>query len=216
VLFLDQVTDLPHSSQSKLVAFLETQTFSRLGSAQRRQTRIRLITATNENLAELVASGRFRADLYYRIAVMTFDLPPLREQPELIEELAGRHLRRINLGRKPQLRLSPEFVGKLASHPFSGNIRELINILERAAAFADDVALPEHFIAPTLTGKASMLPPPVVDPGNGPAPLLKDVMQEFETFVLEKSIAENGSKRSAAKALGIDIATLVRKTKRNR
>jgi transcriptional regulator with PAS, ATPase and Fis domain len=211
ILFLDQITDLSASSQSKLVAFLETQTFSRLGSAQRRQARIRVIAATNENLSDLVASGAFRSDLYYRIAVMAFELPPLRNEAGRVEALAAHHLRRLNLGRTPQLRLSPEFVDRLKAHGYPGNIRELVNILERAAAAADQVAAAEHFVAPTPMALSAPVPTSQAD--AAPATNLKDLVKEFEAWVIEKSIAENRSKRGAAKSLGIDIATLVRKTK---
>lgn len=216
ILFLDQVTDLSPTSQMKLVAFLEAQTFSRLGSAQRRQVSIRLITSTNRNLQDMVADGRFRDDLYYRIAVVSLALSPLRGQLELIRAIAERQIQRINLGRKPALQLSEGFWQRLLTYQYPGNIRELSNILEHAAASADDVVLSEHFVTPVTP-----LAPPLSFAGNvaessvQPASF-RDLVQEFESWVLEKSIAENGSKRSAAKALGIDIATLVRKTKRKR
>ena len=217
VLFLDQVTDLSPTAQSKLVAFLETQTYSRVGSVQRRQARIRLVAATNENLPALVEKGTFRSDLYYRIAVMTFEQPALRDQPELLDLLVEQNLRRLNIGRKPQLRLSAEFIERIRTYRFPGNIRELANILQRAAAAADDVARAEHFIAPSVMENPD---PPVRPAANQGEPAaaagFKELVQAFETWLLEKSIAENGSKRSAAKALGIDIATLVRKTKRGR
>lgn len=221
ILFLDQVTDLSLASQSKLVAFLETQTFSRLGSTQRRQVRIRIIAATNENLVDRVSTGAFRSDLYYRIAIMPFVLPPLREQPNLIDVLIEHHLRTLNLGRKPVLRLSGEFLAQLHGHSYPGNVRELANILARVAALADDVAGAEHFIAPAILPELGPLQEQsvtqtVAEPGDVSPASFRDLVQEFETWVLEKSIAENGSKRSAAKALGIDIATLIRKTKRKR
>lgn len=216
ILFLDQVTDLSPTSQMKLVAFLEAQTFSRLGSGQRRQVSIRMITSTNRNLQDMVADGRFRDDLYYRIAVVPLALPPLRGQPEFIRAVAERQLQRINLGRKPLLHLSKGFWQQLLDYDYPGNIRELYNILDHAAASADDLALAEHFVTPA----ASLALPPTIagraaDNAAQPASF-RELVQEFETWILEKSIAENGSKRSAAKALGIDIATLVRKTKRKR
>ena len=214
VLFLDQIDDLSPHAQSRLVAFLETQTFSRLGSAQRRQARIRVVSASNADLPGLVASGLFRADLYYRIAVMVLELPPLRSQPDLLDALIEQQLRRLNLARRPQLLMSPDFGERLRAHAFPGNIRELVNILERAAAVAEDVARAEHFIVPKAAAGAGPAMPAAA-PGTASGSL-KDLVQEFEAYVLEKTIAENGSKRSAARALGIDIATLVRKTKRNR
>lgn len=212
-LFLDQVTDLSPVAQMKLVAFLENQTFSRLGSVQRRRARISLVTATNADLPALLESGDFRSDLYYRIAVVTLDLPALREQPELVAALTEHFLRRLNSGRTPVLRLSAAFTERLSAHAYPGNIRELANILERAAATADDVALSDHFDVPAPMARPAA--GPVADSAERPE-RFKDLVQAFEHWVLEKSIAEHGSKRSAAKALGIDIATLVRKTKRTR
>lgn len=217
ILFLDQVTDLSPAAQMKLVALLETQTFSRIGSTQRRRVRIRLITSTNEDLQSLVADGRFRRDLYYRICVVNITLPSLHDQPDLIEAVAYRQMQRINHGRKPTLKLSPEFSERLMRHDYPGNVREMINILEYAAAAADQIATAEHFCAPALPSSGSSVPEAVAastDPVNVTSRPLREIMQEFESWVLEKSIAENGSKRSAAKALGVDVATLVRKTRR--
>lgn len=210
LLFLDQITDLGPAAQARLVAFLETQTFSRVGSAQRRHAKLRIIAATNADLHELMANGAFRSDLFFRVAVMTFELPPLRSDPAMTEALLDHHLAGLNVGRKPALRLSKEFRELARTHPFPGNVRELVNILERAAASADELATAEHFIGPAA---APVRPSPAL-PMDIRAGNLKDIIQEFEAWVLEKSIAENGSKRSAAKALGIDIATLVRKTRR--
>ncbi|MDH6233878.1 transcriptional regulator with PAS, ATPase and Fis domain [Mesorhizobium soli] len=213
VLFLDQVTDLSPVSQARLVAFLETRTYSRLGSSQRRQVRIGLVAATNAHLRQMVVEGAFRADLYYRLAVVTLELPPLRGQTEFIRVATDSFVRRINMARRPALTLSPEFFRMLQEHDFPGNIRELSNIVEHAAASADDLARVQDFVVPLRT------PPPaptVVQPPPLGSAGLKNLVQEFESWVLEKSIAENGSKRSAAKALGIDIATLIRKTNRKR
>lgn len=216
ILFLDQITDLSVTAQMKLVSFLETQTFSRLGSMQRRRARLRFISSTNLDLQKCIVNGSFRQDLFYRIAVVTIPLPPLREQPDLVRVVADQMVHRINLGRKPQIRLSPEFTDLLLAHAYPGNLRELSNILEHAAASAEEIALAEHFIAPASA--SAVVEPERLERLDSAAPArasLKDLVQEFETWILEKSIAENGSKRSAAKALGIDIATLVRKTKRN-
>ncbi|MDR6759140.1 transcriptional regulator with PAS, ATPase and Fis domain [Mycoplana sp. BE70] len=216
ILFLDQITDLGPSAQAMLVAFLETQTFSRVGSAQRRHAKLQIIAATNADMDELMGEGLFRRDLYYRVAVMTFDLPPLRGDTAVIDTLLDHHLAALNVGRKPVLRLSSEFRELAHAHQYPGNIRELINILERAGASASELASAEHFIGPSAGSARPASPvnqaPP--HPIGSRAGNFKDLVQEFETWVLEKSIAENGSKRSAAKALGIDIATLVRKTKR--
>src|SRR5690606_38578665 len=92
ILFLDRVTDLSPASQTKLVAFLETKTYSRVDSAQTRRSDVRLIASANGNLPDLVAAGTFRDDLYYRIAVVSLALPPLRGQSELIAAIVERQL----------------------------------------------------------------------------------------------------------------------------
>ncbi|MBL0373785.1 sigma 54-interacting transcriptional regulator [Rhizobium sp. KVB221] len=218
-LFLDHVTDLSLACQMKLVAFFEAQTFNRVGSAQRRQVQVKVIAAANRTLPDMLADGRFREDLYYRLAVVSLILPPLRGQSDLIRAVAEAQLQRINYGRRPTLKLSEEFWEKLLGYDYPGNIRELSNILEHAAACADDLAMAEHFVTPIKPATASpKAGPAILNTDETPATpaSFRDLVQEFETWVLEKSIAENGSKRSAAKALGIDIATLVRKTNRKR
>lgn len=214
ILFLDRVTDLSPASQTKLVAFLETKTYSRVDSTQRRSSDVRLIASAHGNLPDLVAAGKFRDDLYYRIAVVSLTLPPLRGQPELIGSIVERHLQHINVERQPPLRLHEDFRQCLMSYDYPGNIRELTNILEQAATTADDEARVEHFTASVSTLHARPASSAPALASRAEATGLKDLVQEFEAWVLGKAIAEHGSKRSAAKALGIDIATLVRKTRR--
>ncbi len=214
ILFLDRVTDLSPASQTKLVAFLETKTYSRVDSAQRRRSDVRLIASANGNLPDLVAAGTFRDDLYYRIAVVSLALPPLRGQSELIAAIVERQLQHLNVGRLPPLRLEEGFRRCLMEYDYPGNIRELTNILEQAAATADDEARVEHFRTSVSTLHARPAAPAPALESRAAAVGLKDLVQEFEAWVLGKAIAEHKSKRSAAKALGIDIATLVRKTKR--
>lgn len=213
ILFLDDITDLSLPSQARLVAFLEAQTFSRLGSTQRRRARVRVIAATSEDLPGRIAAGAFRRDLYYRIAVMPFALPALRDRPDFLRLLVEDFLRRLNTGRAPALRMAPDFLPRLRAHGLPGNIRELLNILERAAALADDALGPEHVIAPALhAGNAAGAESHAI-PAGLPGGTLKDMVKEFEGWVIRKAMDEHGSKRGASKALGVDIATVVRKTR---
>ncbi|WP_203427440.1 sigma 54-interacting transcriptional regulator [Sinorhizobium sp. BG8] len=216
VLFLDEITDLSPISQMKLVAFLETGTYSRVGSVQRRQAKLKLVTATNRALRQMIADGQFREDLYYRMAVVMLELPPVRGRADFIKSLADAMLQRINLGRRQAFVLSEGFRRKLLAYDYPGNIRELSNILQHAVASAEEVAEIEHFVVPLGTGRLPVKSDADPSPADGESTSFKELIREFETYVLEKSIAENGSKRSAAKALGIDIATLIRKTNRKR
>ncbi|WP_165645250.1 sigma 54-interacting transcriptional regulator, partial [Oharaeibacter diazotrophicus] len=140
VLFLDEVGEIPLHVQAKLLTFLEDGTFMRVGSPVRRRARVRIVSATNRNLPEMIAAGTFRRDLYYRLAVVSLTCPPLRGRRELIRAIAESQLKRINLERTPRLTLAPALWSALADHAWPGNVRELANVLEHVAAVADEEA----------------------------------------------------------------------------
>ena len=132
-LFLDEVADLPLHMQVKLLRVIQEKTVRPVGETEEQPVDIRLLSATHKNLAELVALGRFREDLFYRINVIEMHVPALRERAEDIPELAGQILRR--LARRAEIEeidISPEALQLLQNYPFPGNVRELENILERA------------------------------------------------------------------------------------
>ena len=132
-LFLDEVGDVPLHLQVKLLRVLQEHTFERVGDSQTRRTNARIIAATNRNLRRLVADGRFREDLYYRLRVFPIELPPLRSRREDIEPMARLLLSRVGSRTGRALRLSPEAVRVLLSYEWPGNVRELENALEFAA-----------------------------------------------------------------------------------
>jgi DNA-binding NtrC family response regulator len=137
-LFLDEIGDLLLEVQPKLLTVLEEQRFRRLGSVRERMVDVRLIVATHQDLSELVATGRFRADLLYRIATLPLKVPPLRERGRDVILLARATLSRIarEVGR-PYLELDAGAEATLLAHAWPGNVRELRNVLEHAALFAD-------------------------------------------------------------------------------
>src|SRR5512137_1289946 len=160
-LFLDEVGDVPVHLQVKLLRVLQEHTYERVGDSQTRRTNARIIAATNRNLRRLVADGRFREDLYYRLRVFPIELPPLRSRREDIEPMARLLLSRLGTRTGRALRLSPETVRALLSYEWPGNVRELENALEFAATVCQGQTLqPED------------LPPEIV-PAVGPA-LLDD------------------------------------------
>ncbi|BCM87923.1 sigma 54-interacting transcriptional regulator [Methylobacterium indicum] len=212
ILFLDQVSDLSLAAQIKLVAFLESRTFSRVGSTQRRQTHINLVSATNQDIFSLIDARIFRKDLYYRLSSVVIEFDRLSGQDDLIKLLADLKMNAINQKIAGSLALSEGFHQKLLSYSYPGNIRELFNILDHAAALAGEVVQPEHFFVPYSPAAAS--PETSAPPAEAPPRSFKELVHEFETWLVEKSIAQNGSKRSAARALGIDVATLLRRTNR--
>jgi len=141
-LFLDELGDMDMQIQPKLLKVLEEQRFRRVGEVRDRQVDARLIAATHQDLAALVRDGRFRQDLYFRLAAIPLFVPPLRERGDDVLLIARTLMNRIatELGR-PRQTLSPEAESALRTHGWPGNIRELGNVLERAALLSDDVRL---------------------------------------------------------------------------
>lgn len=144
-LFLDEIGDMPASVQVKLLRVLQEGTFSRVGSNETVKSDVRIVAATNKDLANEVSEGNFREDLYYRLNVVEIHLPPLRERPEDIPLLAEFFLQR--LARKyglARIRISGEAVETLQKHTWPGNVRELENTMARSAALATtDLLLPD-------------------------------------------------------------------------
>lgn len=134
-LFLDEVGDIPLTMQVKLLRLLESGTYRRVGSTELRRTDVRVIAATHRNLKAMVADGTFREDLYYRLSTFPIRLPSLRERVEDIPLLATSLLRRVAPQRR--MELSDEAVRRLQAYDFPGNVRELRNVLERAALLSD-------------------------------------------------------------------------------
>jgi transcriptional regulator with PAS, ATPase and Fis domain len=136
-IFLDEIGDLPFHLQAKLLRVMEEKKCRRLGEIVNRKIRARMIFATNQNLQEEVELGRFRKDLYYRISVVKFCIPPLRERKEDIPLLAGYFLDKENQRTGTAKELTPEALKKLMAYDFPGNIRELENIVERACFISE-------------------------------------------------------------------------------
>jgi Nif-specific regulatory protein len=136
-LFFDEIGDLNLTVQAKLLRFMQTKEFERLGSNRTIKSDVRIIVATNKNLEEMVAKGEFREDLYYRIAVYSIYIPPLRERKEDIPVLVEHYLKQISGTTGKKLRIEKETLKVLASCDFPGNVRELVSCLTRAAISSD-------------------------------------------------------------------------------
>ena len=152
-LFLDEIGDLPLAAQSKLLRFLEHKEVQRLGSAEMGKADVRVVAATNSNLASAVKKGAFREDLYFRLSAFPIHLPPLKQRGSDILKLAAHFLSRLSETRR--LVLDELAAQKLESHSWPGNVRELEQVLERAAILSGGSAsiLPEHVIF-SLSGDA--------------------------------------------------------------
>jgi len=152
-LFLDEVGELPLSLQPKLLRFLELKEVQRLGSAEAVRVDVRVVAATNADLAQQVEQGKFRDDLYYRLSAFPLELPLLSERVADIRPLAEHFLRMTaQAAHHSAPGLSPEAIGQLESRPWKGNVRELQQAMERAAILADGAGsiLPEHLQFPSL------------------------------------------------------------------
>lgn len=204
-IFLDEVADMSPGIQAKLLHFLQHREFTRLGSTKTIQVDARVIAATNRNLEALVQEKIFRQDLYYRLNVVDIFLPPLRERPEDITLLAHYYLKKFaTLNQKPVSRLDDRAVQMMQAYPWPGNIRELINVIERGVILSTrDVLLlkdlPSHIQNYT----------PVADTSQILRPL-----SEIEKTHIKEVLRYTHSLEEAAKVLGIDPATLWRKRKK--
>ncbi|RLA40526.1 MAG: Fis family transcriptional regulator [Gammaproteobacteria bacterium] len=212
-LFLDEIGEVPIASQPKLLQFIEDGKVQRLGSTKIKRIKVNVMTATNRDLEQMILEGKFRSDLFYRINVIGLTIPALRERRELIPGLIETFMERLIKRRGKPFSLSPACSKRLLEYDYPGNIRELQNILEQLAVECDDVARPEHlpfkkYPDSNLLGGSEFLD---IDYKAKP---LKESVRGFETLVIEDAILRLGSKRKAASALGVDIATIVRKTKR--
>ncbi len=208
-LFLDEVGDIPLALQVKLLRLLESGVYRRVGGTAQRRTAFRLICATNCDLSQMVGDGSFRRDLYYRISAFPVPLPPLREHPEdiplLIESL------RLRPGLKRIRRFHPKAIQALKVYSFPGNVRELLNILQRAALMADgDTILHEH-----LPRECRADDVPIEGPRLRPDKLLP--LAEMERQYLQWAVASfRGDNRQLACRLGLSERTLYRKLQQAR
>ena len=137
-IFMDEIGDMPLPTQAKLLRVLQEREFERVGGTQTHKINIRIITATNKNLPEMVKAGRFRKDLYYRLNVFSIHLPALRERMEDIHLLIGHFLRNAHVHTHKQLKLSSRTLKLLVSYSWPGNVRELQNTIESATVMAEN------------------------------------------------------------------------------
>jgi two-component system, NtrC family, response regulator len=212
-LFLDEISELYPELQVKLLRVLEERRVMRVGGGDLIEVDFRLIAATNRDLEEEVAKGRFREDLYYRLKVVTLEIPALRERPSDVVLLAEHFLAELcaEHGRPPKI-LTPGAAQQLASHPWPGNVRQLRNYLESLVIFHSGEVIEAADLPSQLQGGASAVRSATtpVQPADGPA----RTMEEIERQAILETLARTGGHRArAADVLGIGLRTLQRKLK---
>jgi len=204
-LFLDEVGDIPPELQPKLLRVLQEQEFERLGGTRTQRVDVRLVAATNRDLARMVAEGRFRNDLYYRLHVFPLTLPPLRERPEdiplLVRHFVEQHSRRLN---KRIASIPAEAMAALTRYPWPGNVRELSNFIERSVLLSPGNEL--RVAAADLK--------PIAAPETDGAATLAEAEREHILAVLRETRWRIGGPSGAAARLGLKRTTLQSKMRK--
>jgi NtrC-family two-component system response regulator AlgB len=202
-LFLDEIGELPMEIQSKLLRLLQEKEYERVGESKPRRANVRVISATNRDLAQAVQQGKFREDLYYRLNVISVQLPSLRDRVKDIERLALLHLKFLGMhSGKPVREFSPEALDAIRRYPWPGNLRELRNVIERAVILSDGEQIGAEDLPETLQ------PPSEIRLG-GPFDL-----EKVEAEHIRRLVDNTPTLEEAARILGVDPATLYRKRRR--
>jgi transcriptional regulator with PAS, ATPase and Fis domain len=202
VLF-DEIAELPTSIQTKFLRFVHDRSFERIGSSRTLRVDVRIVAASRLDLEAEVAAGRFRDELYYRLNVITFTLPPLRERTQDILPLAPQMLTTVALAAgRPGLNLSPRAAEALASYRWPGNVRELHNAIKRATILARTESITLDDLPEAIRHPASGMLVPAV---------LGTRLRDFEREHIVRALAESPTLEDAAARLGINVTTRWRK-----
>jgi DNA-binding NtrC family response regulator len=205
--FLDEIGDITPRLQAKLLHFLEEKTFERVGGGQTLRVDCRLVAATNRNLAKDVEEGRFREDLFYRLNVITLEIPPLRERREDIPVLARAFVERYAAETKrPELELADETIAALRAFDWPGNVRQLKNAIERMVVLAPGSRLEPGLLPPEIRRAGTE-----VDPVADSESRWKDSLAEAKRRILREALARSdGNQTRAAEYLGLQRSYLNR------
>src|ERR1700752_3120275 len=203
-LFFDEIGNVPVETQAKLLRVIQERDFMRLGGMESLRGDVRLIAATNADLRHLMEEGRFREDLFYRLHVISIQLPPLRDRKDDIPLLAQHFLVKYGAENlKGDLELTPDALDLLSEYDWPGNVRELENVIERAVVLTAgakiDVGLiPDH----VRKSPGTQMPPQFVVPPEGIS--FKDVITDFEKRLIASTLeAAGGGQKRAAELLPI-------------
>jgi transcriptional regulator with PAS, ATPase and Fis domain len=212
-IFLDEINSMALSLQTKLLRVLQERTLRRVGDTKSIPVNVRVVAASNESLSEKTRNGKFREDLYYRLAVIPLDMPPLRDRPEDIPLLISHFLQKnaAQTGLEPR-KIEAESIDLLSAYAWPGNVRELENAIERACALCDDVTIRPSDLPPQVQGRIAPVNfrDNVIEMPVGQR--LEDYIASEERKYIEQTMRYNGgSREKTASMLGISMATLYRK-----
>ena len=211
-IFLDEIGEMPLQLQVKLLHVIEDKSIRAVGSETARKADVRIVAATNRDLAQMVAEGRFREDLYFRLSVFQIHAPPLRERrgdiSQLVRFLLDRGAKRMSMD--ANVTLDAEVATILEAYEWPGNVREMENVIDRALILADHGHVSCADLPPQIIKGARAVLPSLGVAGSGDG--LRDQVRRFESTLITRAIAEaDGDRRLAAQKLGIGLSSLYRK-----
>jgi DNA-binding NtrC family response regulator len=211
-LFLDEIGTMSLDTQSKILRVLQDKKFMHLGGVQELQVDVRIIAATNVDLKQQVAEGKFREDLFYRLNVITIDLPPLRQRKEDIPLLAGFFLNRYSEeNERPTRHITPEALRPLLAYSWPGNVRELENVIERAVVLSTGVEVGPELLPDQIAGRATAFS----GLERRADASLFDIMEDCERQIIVEMLQKcNWNQTDAAERFHIPLSTLNQKIKR--
>jgi DNA-binding NtrC family response regulator len=211
-LFLDEIGTMSLDTQSKILRVLQDKKFMHLGGVHELQVDVRIIAATNVDLKQQVREGKFREDLFYRLNVISIDLPPLRQRKEDIPLLAGFFLNRYSQeNERPTRRITPEALRPLMSYSWPGNVRELENVIERAVVLSAGVEIGPELLPDQIAGRASTFSAVERRADASLFDIMEDCERQIITEMLEKC---HWNQTDAAERFHIPLSTLNQKIKR--
>jgi DNA-binding NtrC family response regulator len=211
-LFLDEIGNMSMDTQSKILRVLQDRKFMHLGGVHEIQVDVRIIAATNVDLKQQVQEGKFREDLFYRLNVITIDLPPLRQRKEDIPLLVDYFLKKYSEENERPLRcITPEALRPLLAYSWPGNVRELENVVERAVVLSSSQQIGPELLADSVTGRGTSLP---VLERHGNASLF-DIMEDCERQIIVDMLEKcSWNQTDAAERFHVPLSTLNQKIKR--
>lgn len=204
-IFLDEISELPLNMQVNLLRVIQEREITPVGGVESIPIDVRIVSATNKSLRELVKQGKFREDLFYRLNVVPINVPPLRDRPEDLLPLIHSNLKKCNEKLNENKTIGPDAMALLFKYPWPGNIRELQNIIERLTITTNDTIIAEDNLPLFLKQEAT------INANVNVNLSLAEAMEKAEKAILERALADYGSTRAMAKALQVSQPTIVRK-----